>query len=171
MRAGLSGTPSIGGLTITTPSRFRGGVPRRRSAATVGSIMGALRLPAKTRLWAAIGLMFIVALFASAPASLAAPSGGHDHHVTAAGEFDHLADVDHEHIGASAIQSAPDAFGDALPPRMRVALLVLGLTFALGLLWRFSPRHTVLVGRDPPRAPDIVSLGRDVLTRLCISRR
>ncbi len=134
--------------------------------------MRVLRLPANAKLWAVIGLMFIGALFAAAPVTLAVPSGAHaDHHVSAAGVADHLSAVDHDHIGAAATQSVPDAFADALPPRMRIALPAVGLIFAVGLLWLLSPQHTALVGRDPPRAPAIASSGRDVLARVCISRR
>jgi hypothetical protein len=134
--------------------------------------MRVLRLPGKTRLWAAIGLMFIVALFGAAPASLAGPSGAHvDHHTTATGDLDHLSAVEHDHIGAAAMQSAPDDFADSLLHRVRFALPVLGLIVAGGVLWQWSPQHTALVGRGPPRGPLIVSPGRDVLARLCISRR
>jgi hypothetical protein len=42
---------------------------------------------------------------------------------------------------------------------------------AAALLWGLLPRETPLVGRDPPRGPIVVSSGRDVLARLCISRR
>jgi hypothetical protein len=122
--------------------------------------------------WAAIVLMFIVALFGAAPALLAEPSDPHvDHHITATGHLDHLSAVDHDHIGAPAIHSAPDEFADSLLHRVRTALPVLGLIFAGGLLWQWSPRHTAAVGRDPPRGPLIDSPGRAVLARLCISRR
>jgi hypothetical protein len=54
---------------------------------------------------------------------------------------------------------------------MRLTLPALGLIFAVGLLWTLSPQHAVLVGRAPPWVPDVVPKGRDVLNRLCISRR
>lgn len=134
--------------------------------------MRAFRLLGKTRLWAAIGLMFIVALFGAAPATLGFPSAPHvDHHVTATGDLDQLSAVDHDHIGAATMQSAPDDFSDSLLHRVRIALPLLGLIVAGGLLWRWSPEHTGLVGRGPPRGPLLISPGRDVLARLCISRR
>ncbi len=127
---------------------------------------------ATARLWAAIGLMFIVALFAAAPASLAMPSDPHvDHHILATGAPDHFATVDHEHIAPAATPSAPDALADALVPRVRTALLAMGLLFAVSLLGGMSLRHRILVGRDPPRIRVLVSPGRDVLARYCISRR
>jgi MFS superfamily sulfate permease-like transporter len=131
-----------------------------------------LKLPAKAGLWALIGLTFIVAVFAAAPTALAAPSAAHvDHHISAAGEPDHLSAVDHGHISLAAFNCAPDELGDTLLHRMRFSLLALGLIFAVGLLWRLSPRHPVLVGRGPPCAPEVVSHGRNILARLCISRR
>ncbi|WP_313674678.1 hypothetical protein [Mycolicibacterium sp.] len=123
-------------------------------------------------MWAAILLMFVVALLGAAPVSLAGPSGAHaDHHVTATGDLDHLSAVDHDHIGAAAIQTAPDDFAESLLNRVRIALPVLGLLLAGGVLWQRSPQHVAMVGRDPPRGPLIVSPGRVVLARLCISRR
>lgn len=134
--------------------------------------MRAVKLPGKTRLWAAIGLTFIVALFAAAPMSLAAPSHSHaDHHVSPTGDLDHLAAVDHDHIGPAAIQSAPDMLADSVLHRVRLALPVMGLIFAVGLLWLWAPQNTVAVGRGPPRWPLMFSSGRDVLARLCIARR
>ena len=157
---------------ITTPSRFGRGSRWRHFAAKVVDIMRAFRLPGNIRLWAAIGSIFIVALFGAAPISLAAPSHAHvDHHVTATGDLDHLAGVDHDHIGTAAIQSAPDMLADSVLHRVRVALPVLGLIFLGGVLWLWSPQHTIAVGRDPPREPLMFSSGRDVLARLCISRR
>ena len=103
--------------------------------------MSGPRLPAKAKLWAVIGLTFLVALFAAAPAAMAAPP------------------------------CDPDEVGDALLHRMRLTLPALGLIFAVGLLWTLSPQHAVLVGRAPPWVPDVVPKGRDVLNRLCISRR
>ena len=152
------------------------------------------RLPGNARLWAAIWSMFIVALFGAAPVALAGPSHSHpshshpshshpshshpshshshdDHHISATGELDHLAAVDHSHIGPAAIQGAPDTFAESLLHRVRIALPVLGLIFVGGVLWLWSPRHTVAVGRDPPRGPLMFSTGRVVLTRLCIARR
>ncbi len=134
--------------------------------------MGALRLPANARLWAVVGMMFFLAAFNGAPLTLSGPPVAHvDHHVSATGHLDHLASVDHDHIESAATPSAPDAFADALLPRLRTALTALGLVFVVGLLWRWSPQHTILVGRDPPRTQLSVSPGRDVLSRLCISRR
>jgi len=134
--------------------------------------MRAVKLPGETRLWAAIGLAFIVALFGVAPVSLAAPSHSHaDHHVSPTGHLDHLAAVDHDHIGPAAIQSAPDAFADSALHRVRLALPAMGLIFAVGLLWLWAPQHTLAVGRGPPRWPLMFSSGRDVLARLCIARR
>jgi len=157
---------------VTTPSRFGRGPIHRYFAAKVVSTMLTVRLPGKTRLWAAIGLMFIVALFGAAPVSLGAPSDAHvEHHVTETGDLDHLAAVDHSHLGPAAIQSAPEMFADSLLHRVRVALPVLGLIFAGGVLWLWSPQHTVAVGRGPPRGPLIISPGRDVLARLCVLRR
>lgn len=127
---------------------------------------------AGARIWAAIGLTFVVALFAAAPASMAAPAAPHaDHHMTATGVPDHFATVDHEHIAPAAIPGAPDALADALVPRVRTVLLALGLIFAVALLVGMSLRQRILVGRDPPRIRVLVFPGRDVLTRLCISRR
>jgi hypothetical protein len=122
--------------------------------------MSGPRLPAKAKLWAVIGLTFLVALFAAAPAAMAAPPAAQvEHHISATGELDHLSAVDHGHLGV------------ALLHRMRLTLPALGLIFAVGLLWTLSPQHAVLVGRAPPWVPDVVPKGRDVLNRLCISRR
>ena len=127
---------------------------------------------AGARIWAAIGLTFVVALFAAAPASMAAQAAPHvDHHMTATGVPDHFATVDHEHIAPAAIPGAPDALADALVPRVRTVLLALGLIFAVALLGGMSLRQRIHVGRDPPRIHVLVSPGRDVLARLCISRR
>lgn len=129
-------------------------------------------MPAGARLWLAIGLTCIVALFAAAPvwtAAAALPSA--DHHISADGDRDHLAAVDHEHIGAAASQGAPDSFGDVMASRVRTALIAVGLVFAVALLWRLMPRHTPSVGRDPPRTPVIVLTGQDILAQLCIARR
>lgn len=124
------------------------------------------------RWWVATALAVVVTLFAASPVSLAAPSVPHaDHHLSADGHPDHLAAVDHDHIGAAATQGGPDSFADALAPRLRTALVALGLAFAVALLWRLAPRHTPSVGRDPPRASAVVLTGRDVLARLCIARR
>ena len=129
-------------------------------------------VPNSLRLWVAIGLAFVVALFVAAPVTPSfAPVDHSDHHVSADGHLDHLAAVDHAHMDAAASLDAPDMAYDALAPRMRTALIAMGLVFALALLWRLSPQHTPAVGRDPPRAPVLASTGRDVLTRLCIARR
>lgn len=123
------------------------------------------------RFWAAIGLVF-VALFSAAPASAAAPAVSQvDHHVTADGHHDQLAFTDHAHIGVAATTNAQDEVGDIVASRLRPALLAAGLLFAAALLWGWLPRETPLVGRDPPRGLIVVSAGRDVLARLCISRR
>ena len=122
------------------------------------------------RFWAAIGLVF-VALFSAAPATAASPAAPQvDHHVTADGHHDQLAFTDHAHIGV-ATDAAPDAVGDVVASRSRAALLAVGLLFAAALLWGLLPRETPLVGRDPPRGPIVISSGRDILARLCISRR
>ncbi|HPZ95329.1 MAG TPA: hypothetical protein PK871_10510, partial [Mycobacterium sp.] len=94
-----------------------------------------------------------------------------DHHVSADGHHDHLSSVGHDHIGPAMTHCENDVFGDLLAPRVRDSLIALGVVFALGLLWRLSPRHTAAVGRDPPRAAVAVVTGREVLARLCISRR
>ncbi len=134
--------------------------------------MRAVGVPGGTRLWLAIGLTFVVALFAVSPVWSAAPARATvDHHVSADGHRDHLATVDHEHIGVAASLSAPDSYFNALTPRVRTALISLGVLFAIALLWRLSQRYTPAVGRDPPRTPVAVSTGQDVLARLCIARR
>lgn len=140
-------------------------------AATVGIIMVTRRTLRSAQFWAAIGLVF-VALFSAAPASAASPAAPQvDHHVTADGHHDQLAFTDHAHIGAAATTNAQDEVGDIVASRLRPALLAVGLLFAAALLWGLLPRETPLVGRDPPRGPILVSSGRDVLARLCISRR
>lgn len=134
--------------------------------------MSAVVGPRNARLWLAIGLTFIVALFAAQPVCLPPPATvAADHHVSADGHHDHLASVDHDHIGPAMTHCETDVFGDLLAPRVRAALIALGVVFALGLLWRLSPRHTPAVGRDPPRPAVAVVTGREVLARLCISRR
>lgn len=145
---------------------------RSPSAATVGVIMGPMRLPANPRLWAVVGLLLLVSLFGAAPVPAASTVVPHaDHHVTADGHHDQLAFIDHAHIGAAASPDAPDAIGDVMASRSRAAMVAVGLLFAAALVWGLAPRHTPLVGRDPPRGPILVSPGRDVLARLCISRR
>jgi hypothetical protein len=134
--------------------------------------MRAVGVPAGARLWVAIGLTFIVALFAAVPAWTAGPASAPvDHHISTDGDSNHLAAVDHEHIGAAATQGAPDSFGDVMAPRVRTALIAVGVVLAVALLWRLSPQHTPSVGRDPPRTPVVVLTGQDVLARLCIARR
>lgn len=135
--------------------------------------MTAVGVPRNARLWLAIGLTFIVALFAVQPVCLPPPAAAAavDHHVSADGDRDHLASVDHDHIGPAMTHCETDVFGDLMAPRVRASLIALGVVFALGLLWRLSPRHTPAVGRDPPRAAVAVVTGREVLARLCISRR
>lgn len=134
--------------------------------------MSAVGVPRNARLWLAIGLTFIVALFAAQPVCLPPPaSAAADHHVSADGHHDHLASVDHDHIGPAMTHCENDVFGDLMAPRVRASLIALGVVFALGLLWRRSPRHTTATGRDPPRPAVAVVTGREVLARLCISRR
>lgn len=157
---------------VTTPRRFGRGPIQRHFTAKVVPIMSGIKPPGKTRVWAAIGLMFVVAFFAAAPASLATPSHPHDdHHITASGVPDNLVGVDHEHIAPAAIPGAPDALADALVPRTRTVLMALGLILAVALLGGLALRQRILVGRDPPRTFVLVSPGRDVLARHCISRR
>lgn len=125
-------------------------------------------------MWMAIGLMLVVSFFGAGTTVLAGHAHAQapaDHHVAATGERDHLAAVDHDHVGPAAMPSPPDVFADAPASRLRTALPILGLIFATGLLWMFLPQENTRVGRDPPRGSPIVSPGRDVLTRLCISRR
>ena len=127
---------------------------------------------------AAIGLMFFATLFA-APAILAsapgAPVDHHiavaDHHISASGSLDHLAGVSHDHIGTAPTQGLPDSWAEAVSPRIRTVLPALGLILAAAVLWTLSLKYRTPVGRGPPRAPLTVSPGRDVLARLCISRR
>jgi len=142
------------------------------SAATVSAIMGAIPTTTNPRLWAAIGLLFVVALFGSAPAAVAGPdvSPTH-HHLTADGHHDRLAFTDHAHIGLAATPAAPDLLGDITAPRSRAALVAVGLLSAAALAWGLGPLRTVPVGRDPPNRSIVNSPGRDVLSRLCISRR
>lgn len=133
--------------------------------------MAALRTTANPRWWAAIGLL-IVTLFGAVLTDVDGPrEAPADHHISATGELDHLYAVDHGHVGVAAVRDAPDMFADTLLPRMRITLPMLGLVFAAGVLCLLSPRDIVLAGRDPPRDPLIVFRGRDVLARLCISRR
>lgn len=134
--------------------------------------MTALRPAANARLWATIGLLFIVALFNAAPAALAQSPDVHaDHHVSASGHLDHLATVDHEHVSSAGVQSGPDMFADALRQRMRTTVTAVALILAVWVICRLTPEYRHIVGRAPPRAELIPSPGRDVLTRLCISRR
>lgn len=134
--------------------------------------MRAVGLTSSARWWVAIMLALVLALFAVSPAYIAAPPApAADHHLTADGHLDHLAAVDHDHIGVSAPAGAPELFAEALAPRLRTALLAVGLVLAFSLLWRLSPLHTPSVGRDPPRTPAVVLTGRAVLARLCIARR
>ena len=148
----------------------RAGAPE--SAATVGAIMSAMTTPSNARLWSAIGLFVIGVLFGSPTVAAAAPDVAHaHHHLTADGHHDHLAFTEHAHIGLAATPAAPDMLGDLTAPRSRVALVAVGLLFATALVWGLAPRHTVLTGRDPPRRSIVNSAGRDVLSRLCISRR
>lgn len=133
--------------------------------------MGQMRTPTTARLWAAIGLLF-VALLGTAPLGVASPSIAHvDHHVTADGHHDLLAFTDHAHIGATTTPGAPDAVGEVVAPRSRAAPVAVGLLIGTALLWGFARRHIPSVGRDPPRGPARTSPGREVLARLCISRR
>lgn len=142
------------------------------SAANVGATMGLLRPSANAGLWAAVGLLFIVALLGAAPVAPASPTASHvDHHLTADGHHDQLAFIDHGHIDASSTPVASEGAGDLMAPRSRPAFVVVGLIVAAALLWWPSPRHTPQVGRDPPRGSRVASPGRDVLARLCISRR
>lgn len=134
--------------------------------------MGAVGLTSSARWWVAIMLALVMALFAAPPAYTAAPPVPHsDHHLSADGHLDHLAAVDHDHIGAAVTQGAPELFAEALAPRLRTALLAVGLVFAIALLWRLAPLHTPAVGRDPPRTPAVVLTGQALLARLCIARR
>jgi hypothetical protein len=120
----------------------------------------------------AIGLTSFIALIAASTVLMAAPTvSSADHHISADGDRDHLAVVDHEHIGAVAPQGAPDSFGDVMAPRVRTALSAVGVVFAVALLWQLSSRHTPPVGRDPPGTPVVVLTGQDVLARLCVDRR
>lgn len=133
--------------------------------------MGQMRMPATARLWATIGLLF-VAILGTAPVSAASSPVSHvDHHVTADGHHDLLAFTDHAHIGAASNPDAPDAVGDVVAARSRAALVAVGMFIGAALLWGFAPRHVPLVGRDPPRGSPLISPGREVLARLCISRR
>ena len=127
---------------------------------------------ASARIWTAIGLTFIVALLAAPLASLAASPDAHvDHHISATGAPDHLASVDHEHVALAMIPGAPDALADALVPRTRISLLAMGLIFPVALMGGMSLRQRNTGGRDPPRTRILVSSGRYVLARHCISRR
>ena len=131
--------------------------------------MVSVRALGNARLWTAVGLVFI-ALFSAAPATATATALPYvDHHVSAAGHHDQLAFTDHAHIGASPTYGAPA--GDVVASRSRAALVVVGLVLAAAWVWGLGPRHTPLAGRDPPRGPIAVIAGRDVLARLCISRR
>lgn len=132
--------------------------------------MGKTRTPATVHLWAAIVLF--VALLGTAPVSVASPPVSHvDHHATAEGHHDLLAFTDHAHISAAATPDAPDAVGDVIAARSRTALIAVGMLIGAALLWRFAPRNIPLVGRDPPRGAALNAAGREVLARLCISRR
>ena len=122
--------------------------------------------------WAAIALLLFIALFGAAPVTPASAVVGQvDHHMTVDGHHDHLAFTDHAHISAATSLDAPNAVGDVITPRSRVALVAVGLLFVAALVWGLAPRHTPLVGRDPPRVPAVTSPGREVLSRLCIARR
>ncbi len=134
--------------------------------------MGAVTVPANARVWSALVMAFIVAMLGASPAVLDfSAAGPADHHITETGDFDQLVAVDHDHIGPSAIQNAADDVADALLHRARIALTALGLVFVVGLLWQVSREPVSRVGRDPPGTQLIFSAGRDVLARLCISRR
>lgn len=134
--------------------------------------MGVLR-PSAAGLWAMVGLLFIVALFGAAPVTAVSPAAPHiDHHLTADGDHDHLAFIDHAHIGVSSTPVAPEAVGDVAAPRSRFAFASFGLMFAAALVWCLSPRHTPAAGRGPPRGPGSSFLRAGMyFVRLCISRR
>ena len=127
---------------------------------------------ANAKLLLAIGLTFIAALFVAPPVLAGVPvPASVDHHISADGHHDHLASVDHEHIGPAANPGMPDSFGETTAPRVRTALVALGVVLAAALLCRIAPRTSPAVGRGPPRAPVVVLSGRDLLSRLCIIRR
>lgn len=134
--------------------------------------MSARGTSASASLRAAVVLLFLVAIFGAAPVTAtASPVAPVDHHLTADGHHDPLTFTEHAHIGLAATAGAPDVLGDVTAARARAVLIPLGLLSAAAFAWRLAPRHTPLVGRDPPRIADVVSPGRDVLARLCISRR
>lgn len=133
--------------------------------------MGSMTASVTARLWATVGLL-LVALFSAVPVSAASPHiPPVDHHMTADGLHDPAAFTDHAHVGAATTDDAPDSIGDVIASRSRAAMVAVILLTGAALLWGLAPRHTPLVGRDPPRGPIFVSAGRDVLSRLCISRR
>ena len=119
-----------------------------------------------------IGLVFIIALFGAAPALLAGLGrrAGRPPRHGETGDLDHPRRWEHDHIGAAAMQTAPDDLADSLVHRLRVALPILGLIVAGGCCGSGRPSTPIWSGRGPLADRSSFS-GRDVLARLCILRR
>ena len=82
--------------------------------------------------------------------------------MSADGDLDHLAAVDHEHIGVAAIRRDPDSVGDIMASRARTALIAAGLVFALALLWGFHLGIHFLSAVIHHGPPLVVLTGQDV---------
>lgn len=87
---------------------------------------------------------------------------------TVADEF--AAVVDHPHVQRSVVLS-PDTSVVAVLPRVATILMALGLAVAVAAAWMYGGYAIRAMMRGPPPGPASVASGRDLLARICISRR
>lgn len=144
-------------------------------AATVGDIVRYKDAPTRKPLQSAIALtvVFWVLLFGG-EAALPWSQGSDDHapHAVATSVSGEFADMmDHPHVQQSAVLS-PDTFAAAVVPRVTTILVALGLAVAVAAAWMYGGHGIwATLVRGPPRGRGPVASGRQLLARLCISRR
>lgn len=78
--------------------------------------------------------------------------------------------IEHPHLSTGSSDS-PEISAEAVLPRGAVALAALGIVAAALVMLASGGRDSSALVRGPPRRIASVLTGRDMLTRLCISRR
>ncbi|WP_253946976.1 hypothetical protein [Mycolicibacterium rhodesiae] len=140
----------------------------------MGDIVRYKDAPTRKPLQSAIALAVVFwALLIGGEAALPWSQGPDDHapHALATVVSDTFAVVvDHPHVQQSAVLS-PDTFVTAVLPRVATVLVALGLAVAVVAAWMYGGHGIWASMRGPPPGLAPIASGRDLLARICISRR
>jgi hypothetical protein len=173
-RFGRETETSLHRVVVSTWHQCVGRSERGRFAATVEVIVRYEVVRRIPRWTAAVALViaFCVTVIGTEYA-LIGSSGPSPHgaHALAAGPYGDFAVVEHPHADTDTTPVQPETIAHAVLPRMTTVLAALGLVVATAMASALRRRTAISVIRGPPRPAALVTVGQQLLTRLCIARR